>query len=449
MLKKILYLLLPCFMLALSPAATGSGTVIKGARVWRSPEKTRVVFDLSHTVKHKAFMLHNPERLVLDIAQTRLPGSLAKLTWGETPVAGLRWADQPGDTLRIVFDLKSTFSFNSFVLRPYARYGHRLVVDLFDERVLAQLNRRRPEVPSSSRVRPIVVAIDAGHGGEDPGAIGHRGAKEKNVVLAIASEIEKLFESEIGFQPLMVRSGDYYVSLRGRTSKARENNADVFISIHADAHSRTSAHGASVYTLSQRGATSETARWLEGRENSTDLVGGEDGVSIGDKDDLLATVLLDLSMTDSQARSERIGGQVLGHLKRIGKLHKKKVEQAAFVVLKSPDIPSILVETGFITNPAEAGRLVNRSHQRRVARAIFTGVRDFFHNNPPPGTLVESKRSGKRRGSRSPVRTYQVRRGDTLSGIAQRYRVSLKKLLQANRLRASAVLRIGQTVRLP
>ena len=215
------------------------------------------------------------------------------------------------------------------------------------------------------------------------------------------------------------------------------------MSIHADAFTRKSAHGASVFTLSQRGATSEAARWLANKENSSDLVGGEGGVSLDDKDDVLAKVLLDLSMTDSQSRSEKIGSRVLSHLGRVNKLHKNRVEQAAFVVLKNPDIPSILVETGFISNPTEASRLVTRAHQRKLARAIHTGVKEFFVKNPPAGTLIANNRSA------TASTTYRVKRGDTLSGIASRHRVSLNKLLAYNSMSMRDTLKVGQVLRIP
>ena len=435
---KLASVLVASLTMPVATSVLAGSAVVQGVRLWRSPEKTRLVFDMSGSVVHKIFPLSNPHRLVVDINGTRLPGSLSDLQLGETPIKSVRWAIREGKDLRIVLDLKQEITPRSFILQPNATYGHRLVIDLFDQQTAAT-QTRRPE-PVNSR-RDIVVAIDAGHGGEDPGAVGHRGAREKDVVLAIAREVETLFKKASGFKPVMIRTGDYYISLRERTRLARVNGADVFVSIHADAYQRTSANGSSVFTLSQRGASSETARWLANRENNSDLVGGEDGVSLDDKDDVLASVLLDLSMTDSQARSDRIGSKVLGHLGRINRLHKKKVEQAAFAVLKNPDIPSILVETGFITNPTEASRLVTRAHQRKLARAIHSGVKEFFLKNPPAGTLIASNRGTG--GS------HLVQRGDTLSGIASQHNVSLNRLLSYNSMQANDTLRIGQVIRIP
>ncbi len=428
--------------------ALAASTAIQGVRLWRSPEKTRLVFDLSRGVEHKIFSLENPHRLVVDIDQTHLPGSLANLELKGTPVDKIRWATRDNKDLRIVLDLKDKVTPRSFVLQPNATYGHRLVIDLLDEKA-AVTSARKPE-PASNR--DIVIAIDAGHGGEDPGAVGHRGAREKDVVLAISREVMSLFKKEKGFKPVLIRTGDYYVSLRERTRIARRNNADVFVSIHADAFNRKSARGSSVFTLSQRGATSETANWLANRENNADLVGGEDGVSLGDKDDVLASVLLDLSMTDSQSRSDKIGKKVLSQLGQVNRLHKSRVEQAAFVVLKNPDIPSLLIETGFITNPTEASKLVTRAHQRKLAKAIHSGVKDFFVRNPPAGTLIASQRNGSRTrvsaNKRSPT-TYKVKRGDTLSHIASRHDISLSQLLRYNRMGLHDTLRVGQVLRIP
>ena len=418
-------------------------TAVQGARLWRSPDKTRLVLDLSSTVEHKIFSLANPHRLVIDINDTRLPGSLADLALGDSPVSKIRWATRNNKDLRIVLDLKQPISPRSFVLKPNTTYGHRLVIDLLDKQAAAATATHRPAPEDTNR--DIIIAIDAGHGGEDPGAVGHRGAREKDVVLAIAREVAYLFKKEKGFKPALIRTGDYYISLKERTSLARKKNADVFISIHADAFVRKSARGASVFTLSQRGASSETARWLANKENNADLVGGEDGVSLGDKDDVLASVLLDLSMTDSQARSSKIGSKVLKHMGRINKLHKKKIEQANFAVLRSPDIPSILVETGFISNPTEASRLVTKAHQRKLARAIHTGVKSFFVLNPPAGTWV-----GNNRDKVSAVaKTYKVRSGDTLSEIATRHDISLSRLLSYNSMGMKDTLRIGQVLRIP
>ena len=432
-------------LLALIQVTSATATSrIEGVRLWQSPEKTRLVFDLSASVKHKVFSLDNPDRLVVDITDTRLPGSLSNLKLGETPISALRWSQQDTGDLRIVLDLKKRASSRSFVLKPRGPYKHRLVIDLTE----SGSGSTPAQAKLQQQKRDIIVAIDPGHGGEDPGAIGHDSVREKDVVLAISRELFILFKRARGFRPVMIRNGDYYLALRERTRKARKHNADVLLSIHADAFRRQGAWGSSVFTLSQRGASSETARWLADRENTADLVGGEEGVSLDDKDDVLASVLLDLSMTDSQNRSNRIAKLVLERLGRINRLHKKQVEQAAFVVLKSPDIPSLLVETGFITNPDEAKKLKNRTHQRKLAQAIYGGVRAFFLKAPPTGSLLASDKRYRNSGTQDSSR-YTVRQGDTLSEIAQRFRVRLSDLLRKNKLQASDMIRAGQKLNIP
>jgi N-acetylmuramoyl-L-alanine amidase len=286
--------------------------------------------------------------------------------------------------------------------------------------------------------RDIIIAIDAGHGGEDPGAIGPQRQREKDVVLAIAKELNALLKADKGFRPTMIRSGDYYVSLRGRRDLARQRQADLFVSIHADAFKRREAHGASVYALSTKGATSTAARYLAQRENESDLVGG---VTLSDKDDILAGVLADLSMTSTLDNSLKLGDKVLRHVDKVAKLHKTRVEQAGFAVLKSPDIPSILVETGFISNPSESKLLSSGSYQKKMARAIHAGIREWFLAHPPSGTLVawEKQLNGQ---------PYIIARGDTLSGIAQRFNVSLSDLKSRNGISGEKIL-VGQKLLIP
>ena len=282
------------------------------------------------------------------------------------------------------------------------------------------------------------VVIDAGHGGEDPGALGPGRVREKDVVLAIAKELSALFKADTGFQSTMIRSGDYYVSLRGRRDLARKRQADLFVSIHADAFKRKQANGASVYALSTRGATSTAASYLAKRENAADLVGG---VTLSDKDDLLAGVLADLSMTSTLDTSLKLGDKVLRNVDDVARLHKKNVEQAGFAVLKSPDIPSILVETGFISNPQESKKLATRSYQKRMAHAIHRGIRDWFLAHPPSGTLLawQKKQGGQQ---------YVIARGDTLSAIAQRFSISLADLKSYNSITSSKIM-VGQKLTIP
>ena len=436
-------------LLALGVSLTTSGVaraasrIIEGVRLWRSPDKTRLVFDVSGGVSHSELTLNNPERLVIDVKNAKLQAPVNNLALKDTPIQQIRHGVRGGSDLRIVLDLNAKVTSKSFLLTPNATYGHRLVVDLFDQNVPIQPVVRQQPVGQ----REIVVAIDAGHGGEDPGAVGPGRVYEKDVVLAIARELETLLKREKGFKPVLIRTGDYYIDLRSRTRKAREHNADLFISIHADGFTDARANGASVYALSRRGATSETARWLAEKENAADQIGGEGGISLNDKDDMLAGVLLDLSMTSTLSSSLEVGDKILKNIGIINRLHKSNVEQAAFVVLKSPDIPSILIETGFITNPAEARKLRSRSHQQSIARKIHLGLRDWFYKRPPPDTLIASLKNSGQLSTRPD--SYIIRPGDTLSEIANQFNVTTAQLQRANRLSSANSIRVGQTLVIP
>ena len=432
-------------MWLLSSSALASPT-INSIRLHASPEKTRLVFDVSEPLDHTLFVLENPLRLVIDLPGSALEKSvrrqsLASKYFKGTAVTDIRYSSVRQADLRVVLDLSESVKPRSFLLNPIAQYGDRLVVDLFPtltgESVLAT------ESKIEQRLRDIVVAIDPGHGGEDPGAIGPGKTYEKTVVLAIAKRLADRFNAEPGFKAVLTRGGDYYVAHRTRTQLARDNQADVFISIHADAWKTASASGASVFAISQRGATSETARWIAEKENRADLIGGVGSVSLDDKDDVLAGVLLDLSMTASLSASLEMGAEVIKSIAPINKLHKANVEQASFIVLKSPDIPSILVETGFISNPGEAKKLRTAVHQQKMAGAIFKGVSTYFQKTPPEGTLLAQ------RVSQSPrVMAYKIKSGDTLSEIAQRYRVSQGALKTLNAL-TSDRLKVGQVLKIP
>lgn len=439
---------------------------VRGVRLWRAPDNTRLVFDLSGPVQHSVFTLAAPDRIVIDISGAKLATSLDQLALSNTPITAIRSAQRSADELRVVIDLSAQVTPKSFALAPNQQYGNRLVVDLFDQPSAASAATQPPSPPASTPSVPvtptqappkltpvpngkrdIVIAIDAGHGGEDPGALSPvKGQYEKNVTLAIARELQRQINAEKGFRGELVRTGDYFIPLRKRTEIARKKGADLFVSIHADAAPRASAFGASVYALSERGATSETARWLADAENQSDLIGGAGNVSLDDKDKMLAGVLLDLSMTASLTSSLNVGQKVLSNMGRITPLHKRRVEQAGFMVLKSPDIPSILVETGFISNPNEARKLHTASHQQALARSITSGVKQFFHQNPPPGTYIAWLRDeGK---IASGPREHVVARGDSLALIAQRYQVSLAALRSANKLNGD-VIKIGQTLQIP
>jgi N-acetylmuramoyl-L-alanine amidase len=327
----------------------------------------------------------------------------------------------------------------SFFLKKTAEAGDRLVVDLTDSaKSEAKVSKTVADVQKQNR--DLIIAIDAGHGGEDPGAVGKNKVYEKYVVLAIAKELAKLFDQQKGYKPVLIRSGDYYVGLSERRSRARKAHADLFVSIHADAFTNPQANGSSVYALSSKGATSASAKFLANKENQADLVGG---VRLDDKDEILSSVLVDLSMTHKMAASLDVGGHVLGHMDHISRLHSKRVEQAAFAVLKTPDIPSILVETGFISNPGEAKKLASSAYQKKMAKAIYDGIHNYFKEKAPEDTYIANTFSKHQKET-----IYIVERGDTLSDIAERYAVSMQKLSQYNRLESHS-LRIGQKLKIP
>ncbi|NWB83254.1 N-acetylmuramoyl-L-alanine amidase [Pseudomonas gingeri] len=441
-----------------------AATQVKSVRLWRAPDNTRLVFDLSGPVQHSVFTLTSPDRLVIDINGATLSGPLNVPT-ANTPINSVRAAQRTPTDLRVVVDLKKAVTPKSFVLAPNAQYGNRLVVDLFDNPADAAppaapaptvatvpavpVTPTEPAIklpPAPAGKRDIIVVIDAGHGGEDPGASGSRGQHEKDVVLAIARELQRQVGGMKGYRAELTRTGDYFIPLRGRTEIARKKGADLFVSIHADAAPSAAAFGASVFALSDRGATSETARWLADSENRSDLIGGAGNVSLDDKDKMLAGVLLDLSMTASLTSSLNVGQKVLSNIGRVTPLHKQRVEQAGFMVLKSPDIPSILVETGFISNSNEASKLASSNHQQALARSISAGIRQFFQQNPPPGTYIAWLRdSGK---IAEGPRDHRVAPGETLAMLAVRYQVSASTLRSANNL-TSDELKVGQNLTIP
>lgn len=422
-------------LLLMVPVAALSQALVQGVRLWAGPDNTRVVLDLDRPVDHRLFVLHEPERVVVDLRAARWAGDARRAPPLDGVVGAVRHGRRPNGDLRIVLDLEEAVRPNSFSVLPNEVYGHRLVIDL---------SRERPAKPVRALVaedeRDVVVAIDAGHGGEDPGAIGRHRTREKDVVLAIARALARMVEAEPGMRPVLIRDGDYYVSLQDRVALARRHRADIFVSIHADAFRDERARGASVYALSARGASNEAARWLAERENTADLIGG---VSLDDKDDLLASVLLDLSQTATISASLQAGRHVLRELDRVAHIRKHEVQQAGFKVLKAPDIPSILVETAYISNPSEERTLADPAAQRRFAAAILAGVRSYFYEIALPGTLVA--RLARERG---PARTYVISRGDTLSAIASRFNVSVPRLRAANGLSGDRI-RIGEVLTIP
>ncbi|MBP1145937.1 N-acetylmuramoyl-L-alanine amidase [Pseudomonas sp. PvP027] len=366
-------------------------TQIRNARLWRTNDKLRLVLDLSGPVQYKTFTLTAPDRLIIDVSGSRLTGDFSQLALDRTVIKSIRSGHYgQGDDTRIVLDLTAPVQLNSFLLGPEGGQGHRLVLDMSSTaHAPVQMAELPPPVPvpipanKAHTGRDIMVVVDAGHGGKDPGAVGSRGEREKDVVLSIAQLLARRLKREKGFDVRLVRNDDFFVPLRKRVEFAHKSNADMFISVHADAAPRLTASGASVFALSEGGATSATARFMAQRENGADLLGATSLLNLKDKDPMLAGVILDMSMNATIAASLQLGHTVLGSLEGITTLHQKRVEQAGFAVLKSPDVPSILVETGFISNSRDSQRLVTARHQQAVADGLFEGLQRYFQRNPP------------------------------------------------------------------
>lgn len=426
--------LIPVLLLAICSSAFG--VEVNGVRVWAGPDKTRAVLDLNDTTDYSLFTLSNPDRVVIDIRGATLNGDVDVGPDATGKIRGVRHGKPDKDTLRVVLDLDRSVEPKTFLLNPTGQYGHRLVVDLFDRghKTVAETVRTLADIQGGDR--DIVVAIDAGHGGEDPGAIGKNRTREKDVVLQIAKRVKKAVDAEPGMRGVLIRTGDYYIPLRNRYEKARKHRADLFVSIHADAFKKRSVRGSSVFVLSQRGASSEFARLIAQGENASDLVGG---VSLNDKDDLLTSVLLDLSQSATIQASNQVASDILASIGRTTRVHKDHVGRANFMVLKSPDVPSVLIETAFISNPTEEKRLTQLEFQSNMAKSIARGIRNYFHRSPPPGTWLAANRNGTR---------HIVSSGETLGGIASRYNVSLGSLRQANNL-SNDLIRVGVELVIP
>lgn len=372
------------------------------SRIWPSRDYTRLTLETQGELKYSVFSVKDPERLVLDLETDELTPALAdlsgKVQTDDPYIQGLRVARNRPGVIRVVLDLKGEVKPQVFSLKPIGDYGHRLVLDIYPTvdidplaALIEEVNRKpapagKPAAePLPGKGKPVVarlatVVIDAGHGGEDPGAIGRRGSREKDITLTIARRLKRLIDEEPGMRAVLTRDGDYYLPLHVRVDKARKVRADLFVSIHADAFISPHARGSSVFALSEKRATSEAARWLANRENDADLIGG---VNLDVKDKYLAQTLLDLSQTATIDHSLRLGDAVLKRLSTVNTLHKPRVEQASFAVLKAPDVPSILVETAFISNPEEEKRLNDDAYQDKLARAILDGIREYFTRHPP------------------------------------------------------------------
>jgi N-acetylmuramoyl-L-alanine amidase len=426
-----------CFFLLFGSQALAA-TTVENIRLWSEGSRTRIVIDLSKPADHKIFTLRDPDRLVIDLEDGRMAESLNSMPQGEGAIASIRSAVRSGGALRVVLDLRENVRSRSFTAGPNDKYGDRLVIDLQRNDNIKTVKRASEKYESG---RDIVIAIDAGHGGHDPGAVGRGKTREKDVALDISRLLAKKIDAEPGMRAILVRANDRYVDHRERMEVARRGNADLFVSIHADAVEDRRATGASVYVLSLKGASDEAAKRLAERENASNLVGG---VSLSDKDAVLASVLLDLSQNAALSASLDVGTEVIDQLASVGNVHRRSVQQAGFLVLKSPDVPSILVETAYISNPSEEKNLRSSSHQAKLANAILSGIRSYFYDNPPPDTRIALNLK------KNPPRlvSHVISRGDTLSDIAERYNVSLSAIRAANKLSGDNV-RVGQKLQIP
>ncbi len=424
-------------ILLLLCTAANAGSTVEKVRIWSEKNKTRVVLDLSRSVDHNIFTLRSPHRLVIDLKDSRLATSLTKMPKGAGTVRSIRSAVRSNGQLRVVLDLTESVRSRSFRAGPNSEYGDRLVIDL------ARAGNLQPVKRASESYRPgrdIVVAIDAGHGGYDPGAIGRR-SKEKDIVLSISKELARRIDAEPGMTAVLIRNRDVFVDHRDRIAMARNKKADLFISVHADAFDDPRANGASVFALNLKRASDEAARQLELRDKTAVSVGG---VSLHDKDEVLASVLFDLSQNAALSASLDVGTRVSREMGKVAKMHSKEIKQKSLGVLTAADMPSILVETGFISNRSEENKLRDKGHQRRLANAVLAGVRSYFYTNPPSDTQIAMN---LRREPSQRVR-HVISRGDTISEIAERYNVSPAALRRANKLSTNKI-RVGQTLNIP
>ncbi len=431
--KLALFIAFFTALLALSFSAAAQSASVKSVRLWDKKDYTRAVLELSASAEYKVFSLENPSRLVLDIKGARSTKMLSAGAKGL--VSGVRSGQTETGQLRVVFDLTESVRPKTFLLTPGGTRKFSLVLDLYPDAGSSAAPIVQT-VPAGESPREVVIAIDAGHGGKDPGAIGPKGTHEKKVTLAVARALANRINNEPGMKAFLVRDSDDYIALEARFEAARIAKADLFISIHADAFTLASVRGSSVFILSQRGASNEAAGYLADRENRTDLVGG---VSLNDKDTSLAAVLLDLSLGATLEASSVAADSVLKSLGKFGKTHKRYIERANFVVLRSPDVPSMLIETGFLSNPEEEKNLNSAKHRGRLADAILDGVRAYFYAAPPPGSWIAKHARSKQ---------HTVGAGETLSEIASQHGTSVSRIRAANNL-ADDIVRTGSTLKIP
>jgi N-acetylmuramoyl-L-alanine amidase len=436
-------------LMAFAGQLAAQNVQLEGVRISSDNERTRVVVDIDRAAEYSLFTLKNPDRVVVDIPKARFSLRGKHIPDGKGAVANIRAANRENGMARLVLDLSVASSASSFLVPPGNGAGNRLVIDLSAQGgrpVQARQANAAPvkvtvkTVPDLAAERDLIIAIDPGHGGKDPGALGRGGLQEKTAVLQISKRIATAIDSEPGMRSFLTRSDDRFLHLKERIRLSRKAGADLFISIHADSFSDRRVRGSTVYVLSNKGATDEAAVLLAKRENAADLIGG---VPLNDKDDVLAGVLVDLTQNASLEASIEVGDLLIGEMSRMGKVRKNRVQQAGFRVLKSPDVPSLLVETAFISNSQDESNLRSVQYQQRLADAVLRSVRSYFYANPLPGTRVASLA----RTYQEP-RQYVIRSGDTLSEIAERYKVSISRIRDVNRLSGSRI-KVGQVLEIP
>lgn len=408
-------------------AAKSVGAHIQNIRLSKNNDYVRLVFDLTNVTKHSVFSLHGPERVVLDIKNAEMPHGMVDQVQANSLIRSIRSGVRNGDDLRVVFDLSKNVTPRSFLLAPSGKSGHRLVLDLHSNNKSAKAKK-----PIK---RDVIIAIDAGHGGKDPGATGRSGTHEKVITLQIAKRLEKSINRQRGMKAVLIRKNDRFMRLRERIQKARDYKADMMISLHADSFPDPRARGSSIYALSVDGASSETARMLADKENAADLLFGDVDLVVEDK--MVKEVLFDLSLTGTIESSLDIGDEILKQIKSVNRVHKKKVQQAGFAVLKAPNIPSVLLETAFLSNPREEKNLRSAAHQQKVAKAITRGVTKYFARKAPPGTWLAEYDS-----------EYEINTGDSIEKVASKYKISEKDLRARNALYADSLV-AGQVIKIP
>ena len=453
------------FLFLFLPVAVPAEPVaVHNLRLWQAPDHTRLVLDLSGALEHRLTSLQNPERIVVEMDNARLSDRLPALDVAKSRIAAVRAAEPADGKLRITLDLRRPVRPQSFVLKPYGQYGHRLVIDLYDEAVMeaqpAPEPRAAPPARPTLRPRELIVAIDAGHGGEDPGALGRKyKTREKDVTLAIARELHKLINAAPGLKSVMVRDGDYFMELHKRREKADRLKADIFVSIHADSLPGARAHqvrGSSVYALSDRGATSALARALADSENASDWIGG---INPREMHSDVRKLIGDLTKDATIADGTKLGGDILGGLRGAGPLHSERVHHAGFAVLKQP-IPSVLVETAFISNPQEEALLRSPAHQKKIAEGIFAGLKRatpwVVARREDGGTAVVAAPAPTPAPpaprppavAAKPDREHVVKPGETLTAIARQYDIHIDALRFLNDLHGND-LPVGTRLRIP